>query len=269
MIREIIQGGRDPSILKGWQLHTGMPAHLKKSLKTLENRIKESNTIDYISVRVSIFYVGTFMYLLIPKESFKYNNKSLEFNMTHLFFAKVPDKGGDWKGNENKIYNYKQSIPTKCINKIVIENITSNTISINIELHQKKGVISSGSPGGYTSWSPSVIPDKASNKAWWRFGGAEGDVSPSINYTVINSSVGKPGGNYVSNSGPAAAAKKAASKRFGSKMNMRLTIRETGTGTDREFTYDATRVNLPNPIVRNIGGVKVTSKYRVDVKAVK
>jgi hypothetical protein len=86
-------------------------------------------------------------------------------------------------------------------------------------------------------------------------------------YTVVRSSAGKPGGRYASKSGPAAAAKKAASKRFGKEGGkMRVTVRETGT--DREFTYDATRVKLPKPIVRKIAGITVTSRYRVDVRSV-
>ena len=83
---------------------------------------------------------------------------------------------------------------------------------------------------------------------------------------VTRSSAGKPGGRYASKSGPAAAAKKAASKRFGTKSKARVTVRELGS--DREFTYDATRVKLPKPIVRKIGGKTVTSEYRVEVRSV-
>jgi hypothetical protein len=92
-------------------------------------------------------------------------------------------------------------------------------------------------------------------------------------YTATESSIGKPGGRYCSKSGPASAAKKAASKRFANNRGssgdgkMRLTLRETGT--NREFTYTATRTKLAVPIVRKIGGVTVTSEYKVDVKAVK
>lgn len=97
-----------------------------------------------------------------------------------------------------------------------------------------------------------------------RVGGA--GVKGSV-YTVVRSSVGEPGGRYASKSGPAAAAKKAASKRFGTKRSVRVTIRETGT--DREFTYDATRVKLSKPVIRKIGGVTVTREFRVKVVAVK
>ncbi|KAG1654883.1 hypothetical protein FOA52_006527 [Chlamydomonas sp. UWO 241] len=83
---------------------------------------------------------------------------------------------------------------------------------------------------------------------------------------VVRASSGKTGGRYASKSGPAAAAKKAASKRFGSKSSVRVTVRETGT--DREFTYDAKRVKLPKPVVRKIRGITVTSEYRVDVRSV-
>jgi len=85
-------------------------------------------------------------------------------------------------------------------------------------------------------------------------------------YTVVRASAGKPGGRYASKSGPAAAARKAAAKRFGGKSNVRVTVRELGT--DREFSYDATRAQLPMPVVRKIAGVMVASKYRVKVKAV-
>jgi hypothetical protein len=93
---------------------------------------------------------------------------------------------------------------------------------------------------------------------------------PMNHYTVTKTSAGKPGGRYTSKSGPAAAAKKAASKRFGkggSGNKLRLTVRETGTKS--EFTYDATRIKLAKPVVRKIKGVTITSEYSVDVKAVK
>lgn len=94
----------------------------------------------------------------------------------------------------------------------------------------------------------------------------KGGIGPRC-YTVARASAGNPGGRYTSKSGPAAAAKKAASKRFGVKSTVRVTLRELGS--DSEFTYDATRVKLPNPIVRKIAGVTVASKYRIDVKAVR
>ncbi len=85
-------------------------------------------------------------------------------------------------------------------------------------------------------------------------------------FTVTRTSIGETGGRYASKSGPAAAAKKAASKRFGkSKSNqIRLTIRETGTAD--EFTYNAHRIKLDKPIVRKINGATITSKYRIEVK---
>jgi hypothetical protein len=87
-------------------------------------------------------------------------------------------------------------------------------------------------------------------------------------YVVVRTSLGKIGGRYASNSGPAAAAKKAASTRFGIKNKMRITVRQTGS--DREFTYDATREKLAKPVVRRIAGVMVaTSEYRIVVKAAK
>lgn len=89
-------------------------------------------------------------------------------------------------------------------------------------------------------------------------------------YVVTSCTYGEPGGRYSSKSGPAAAARKAASKRLGKNegaARLRLTVRETGTS--REFTYDARRVKLEQPAVRIIGGKQIVSKYRVDVKAVR
>ena len=95
-------------------------------------------------------------------------------------------------------------------------------------------------------------------------------MTTGTNYTVISSSMGKPGGRYSSNNGPAAAAKKAASQRFrgasAGSNKMRLTVRQLGS--DREFKYEATRVKLPKPFVRKIKGVTITSEYQVVVKAV-
>jgi hypothetical protein len=94
-----------------------------------------------------------------------------------------------------------------------------------------------------------------------------GSKSVIRHYVVVRASLGKIGGRYASNAGPSAAAKKAASNRFGSKNKMRITVRQTGS--DREFTYDATREKLAKPVVRRITGVMVTtSEYRVLVKAV-
>lgn len=94
-------------------------------------------------------------------------------------------------------------------------------------------------------------------------------MTTGTNYTVASSSLGGPGGRYSSKSGPAAAAKKAASQRFraassGSK-TIRLTMRQLGS--DKEFKYEATRVKLPKPFVRKIKGVTITSEYKVEIKA--
>lgn len=116
-------------------------------------------------------------------------------------------------------------------------------------------------------------------------GGGEGDRVPSMfssfsnlfkggagkeerRYTVTKASSGGDGGTYASKSGPAAAAKKAASKRFKSgTTKIRLTIRQLGS--KREFTYDAQRVKLPQPVIRKIGNTTVKSEYKTEVKAVK
>jgi hypothetical protein len=93
--------------------------------------------------------------------------------------------------------------------------------------------------------------------------------SESKNYTVISSSIGGTGGRYTSASGPAAAAKKAASQRLrGASGNnkVRLTVRQLGS--DREFKYEATRVKLAKPVVRKIKGVTITSEYKIEIKAV-
>ena len=91
-------------------------------------------------------------------------------------------------------------------------------------------------------------------------------VKPVRYYIVMASSIGKPGGRYASKSGPFAAAKKAASKRFGKdETSMKLTIRETGT--KNEFTYDATRIKLDKPVVRKVGQTTIISEYKTDLKA--
>jgi hypothetical protein len=90
------------------------------------------------------------------------------------------------------------------------------------------------------------------------------------NYTVVSCSSGSPGGTYASKSGPAAAAKKAATRRFDVKSNkyqLRLTLRQLGT--QKQFSYECQRVKLPKPIVRNINGITVTSKFETKVKAIK
>ena len=93
-------------------------------------------------------------------------------------------------------------------------------------------------------------------------------TKPVRYYTVMSTSLGEIGGRYASKSGPFAAAKKAANKRFsGDKTEMRLTIRETGT--KNEFTYDAKRVQLSTPVVRKVGDTQITSKFKTDLKAVK
>lgn len=94
--------------------------------------------------------------------------------------------------------------------------------------------------------------------------------SESKNYTVIASSIGGSGGRYTSASGPAAAAKKAASQRLRGASSgtnkVRLTMRQLGS--DREFKYEATRVKLAKPVVRKIKGVTITSEYKIEIKAV-
>lgn len=98
-----------------------------------------------------------------------------------------------------------------------------------------------------------------------------GSASAARHYVVTHTSIGAPGGRYSSKSGPAAAAKKAASQRFrgesNSKKGLQLTVRETGS--DREFTYNARRVKLQAPFTRTINGKKIVSEYEVEVRAVK
>ena len=86
-------------------------------------------------------------------------------------------------------------------------------------------------------------------------------------YVVVKSSRGSPGGRYSSNTGPAAAARKAATRRFGGASKLQITVRETGS--DREYTYVARRVKLPKPFVRQIDGKSVTSEFKTNVVAVR
>ncbi len=88
------------------------------------------------------------------------------------------------------------------------------------------------------------------------------------NYVVVRSSVGGTDGKYTSRSGPMAAARKAATKRFSSEhTKLTLTIRETNK--DREFTYECERKKLPTPYVATIGGKEIKREYITVVKAVK
>lgn len=92
-----------------------------------------------------------------------------------------------------------------------------------------------------------------------------GGSSQTRYYVVAKTSSGSTGGRYASKSGPASAAKKAASKRFGRGNSVRLTVRETGTA--KEFMYVAKRIKLANPVVRKIDGKTIVSEYRVEVKS--
>ena len=85
-------------------------------------------------------------------------------------------------------------------------------------------------------------------------------------YVVVKSTVGGTDGYYSSRSGPAAAAKKAATRRFTDGHNtITLTVRETGT--EREFTYQLTREKLAKPFVSKIAGKEVVRRYVVKSKA--
>lgn len=79
---------------------------------------------------------------------------------------------------------------------------------------------------------------------------------------------GKEEGRYTSRSGPASAARKAATKRFtGSTGKVRITVRETGS--ERTFTYDVQRVKLDTPFVSTIKGKQIKREYTTKIKAVK
>lgn len=99
------------------------------------------------------------------------------------------------------------------------------------------------------------------------FGGAGAGTSNVRYYVVTKTSIGDVGGRYSSTTGPAAAAKKAATKRFGSSMKLRITVRETGT--QKEFSYEAQRVKLDTPVVRTINGKTISTNYRVMIKSIK
>lgn len=108
-------------------------------------------------------------------------------------------------------------------------------------------------------------PDMPSQK-----GGKTRDDGKAVNYTVTRTSVGEVGGTYQSKSGPMPAAKKAATKRLkGSNTKVRLTVREKTRGTHNEFTYDATRVKLAKPIIREAEGKTIKSEYKINIVPVK
>lgn len=92
-------------------------------------------------------------------------------------------------------------------------------------------------------------------------------MAASTNYTVTAASTGKLKGNYASKTGPASAAKKAASRRLPKTdgATMTLTVRELGS--DKEFSYRATRKALKKPVVRVIKGVKIENKFEIIVKS--
>lgn len=91
---------------------------------------------------------------------------------------------------------------------------------------------------------------------------------PIKNYVVERASAGGTDGSYTSRSGPAAAASKAATKRFTSKVTaVKITVRETGT--DKLFTYNIKRVKLPKPFVTVIKGKEIVRKYKTVCKAAK
>eukprot|EP00798_Chlamydomonas_sp_ICE-L_P008391 gene8391-18307_t len=85
-------------------------------------------------------------------------------------------------------------------------------------------------------------------------------------YTLVNRNGGEEG-RYKGNGGPATAASKAASRRFGSNNTIRVTVRELGT--DKTFSYNATRVKLDKPFISTLqNGDTIERKFRTDVKAI-
>ena len=89
------------------------------------------------------------------------------------------------------------------------------------------------------------------------------------NYVVVEASAGGTEGLYKSTSGPAAAAKKAATKRFKAAKVTTVTLTLRATGSDRLFTYTATRVKLAKPFVSTIAGKEVVREYATEVKKAK
>lgn len=85
-------------------------------------------------------------------------------------------------------------------------------------------------------------------------------------YTVVEGSGEQ--GRYSSKSGPAAAAKKAASRRFKSgQTSMSITLRQLGT--DRTFSYTAKRTKLAKPFSSKIAGKTIVREWEVSVVAKK
>lgn len=86
-------------------------------------------------------------------------------------------------------------------------------------------------------------------------------------YTVVLDS-GEEVGRYSSKSGPAAAAKKAASKRFhGSDTQLLISIRQLGT--KNVYTYIATRTRLDTPFISQVGNKIITRLWKINVSAKK
>ncbi len=87
-------------------------------------------------------------------------------------------------------------------------------------------------------------------------------------FEVIESSIGKIGGRYLSKT-PAGAAKKAGSKLSNGtegEASIKLTIKETTRGSKKkQFTYQFTRIYQPDTV--EINGKQVTYKYKTKVTA--
>jgi hypothetical protein len=101
-------------------------------------------------------------------------------------------------------------------------------------------------------------------------GGGRGASNQAVKkkYYVFVNKDGSENGRYSSTNGPAAAAKKAATRRFTDRMRvLQVTVRETGT--QKRFSYTATRTRLPQPLVRQFASGEVRTQYKIVLKAIK
>lgn len=93
-------------------------------------------------------------------------------------------------------------------------------------------------------------------------------------FTVEKSSIGESGGRYISET-PSAAAKKAASRLFAKKTDLKpikFTLRETTRGSSKPvYEYTASKEKLKNPSTRiikdkNGNEKKIENKYIIKLQ---
>ena len=239
---------------------------LEDMLTQIENNVNvigKNNISNYIS----ILNVNTDDMFVVVKPTTKHGSPVYWRRTTSAIESKITrDDVKDYEElDENALVWVINISPTLFLNISRTENVLEYLYANFPALNEHKSQIVSintiylgGNIQLYTA--PTATANATANAT----GGAVG----VRHYVVVRSSRGSPGGRYSSKTGPAAAARKAATRRFGgASTKLQITVRETGT--DREFTYTAHRVRLPKPFVRQINGKNVTSEHKTEVVAVR